>query len=176
MFDKILDWLDRGWTWVKPFNVIDAFEKGAVLRLGKFNRALEPGLHWKWPMIEQVIEITTCETTMRLPPQTLTTKDGIGVVAAAFVKYEIKNIEPFVTRIFDAKDVLADVTMGAVRKVVTTMEYAALMADPPEKAILATVRNEVNEYGFRVHRVTFVDLAKVRSIRLIQAAPLDLDN
>lgn len=176
MFDKILDWLDRGWTWIKPFNVIDAFEKGAVLRLGCFNRALEPGLHWKWPLVEQVIEITTCETTMRLAPQTLTTKDGVGVVAAVVVKYEIKNIEPYVTRIFDAKDVLADVTMGAVRKVVTTTEYAALMADPPEKAILATVRGEVNEYGFRVHRVTFVDLAKVRSIRLIQAAPLDLDN
>jgi hypothetical protein len=66
--------------------------------------------------------------------------------------------------------------MGAVRKVVTTMDYAALMADPPEKAILASVRSEVNEYGFRVHRVTFVDLAKVRSIRLIQASPMDLDN
>jgi regulator of protease activity HflC (stomatin/prohibitin superfamily) len=176
MFDRLWDWLDRGWAWVKPFNVVDVFEKGAVLRLGKFNRAIEPGFHWKWPLIEQVIEITTCETTMRLPPQTLTTKDGIGVVAAAFVKYEIKNIEPFVTRIFDAKDVLADVTMGAVRKVVTTMDYAALMADPPEKAILASVRSEVNEYGFRVHRVTFVDLAKVRSIRLIQASPMDLDN
>lgn len=175
MFDKILDWLDRGWTWVKPFNVIDAFEKGAVLRLGKFNRALEPGLHFKWPMIEQVIEITTCETTMRLPPQTLTTKDGIGVVASAVVKYEITKIEPFVTRIYDAKDVLGDVTMGAVRKAVTDLDYATLMENPPEAAILSYVRKEVNEYGFKVHRITFIDLAKVRSIRLIQANPLDLD-
>jgi regulator of protease activity HflC (stomatin/prohibitin superfamily) len=176
MFDKILDWIDRGWTHIKPFNVIDAFEKGAVLRFGQFNRALEPGIHWKWPLIEQVIEITTCETTMRLPPQTLTTKDGVGVVAAVVIKYEIKNIEPFVTRIYDAKDVLGDVTMGAVRKVVTTTDYAALMADPPEVAILKTVRNDVNEYGFRVHRITFIDLARVRSFRLIQAGPVDLDN
>jgi regulator of protease activity HflC (stomatin/prohibitin superfamily) len=176
VFDKVLDWVDRGWTWVKPFNVIDVFEKGAVLRFGKFHRSLEPGLHWKWPMVEQVIEITTCTTTMRLPPQTLTTKDGIGIVATAVVKYEIKDIRPYVTEVFDAKDVLGDVTMGAVRKAVSNQEYASLMADPPESNILSTVRKEVNDYGFKVHRVTFIDLAKVRSIRLISSSPIDLDN
>lgn len=176
MFDKILDWIDRGWTWFKPFAVIEPYEKGAIMRLGRFNRALEPGFHWKWPMIEVAVELTTCETTMRLPPQTLTTKDGIGIVAAVVVKYEIVKVEPYITRIYDAKDVLADVTMGSVRRLVTATAYDAIMADPPEKAILSDVRKEVNEYGFKVHRVTFVDLAKIRSIRLISASPIDLDN
>lgn len=176
MFDKILDWIDRGWAWLKPYIVIDAFEKGAVLRLGRFNRALEPGLHWKWPFVEWVIEITTCVTTMRLPPQTLTTKDGVGIVAAVVVKYEIKDVEPYATLVFDAKDVLGDVTMGAVRRAVSSSAYEAIMSEPPEPAILSAVRKEVNEYGFKVHRITFIDLAKVRSIRLITAGPADLDN
>jgi hypothetical protein len=50
------------------------------------------------------------------------------------------------------------------------------MADPPTKKILDIVRREVSEYGFKVHRVTFADLAKVRSIRLITPGPVDLDN
>jgi regulator of protease activity HflC (stomatin/prohibitin superfamily) len=176
MFDRILDWFDKGWQWIKPFNVIDAWETGAVLRVGKFNRAVPPGLHWKWPFIEQVVEITTVETTMRLPPQTLTTKDGVGVVVSAIVRYSIPNIERYVTQIFDAKDVLADVTLGAVRQAVTSTDYVDLMREPPEKAIAAAVRKDVNDYGFKVYRVTFFDLARVRSIRLIQASPMDLDN
>jgi hypothetical protein len=81
-----------------------------------------------------------------------------------------------VTRVFDAKDVLGDVAMGAVQRVVTGTDYETLMADPPTKKILDIVRREVSEYGFKVHRVTFADLAKVRSIRLITPGPVDLDN
>lgn len=178
MFDRIFDWVDRGWSWLRPFVVIDAWEKGAVLRFGKFRRALEPGFHWKWPLVEHVTEITAVETTMRLLPQTLTTKDGVGVVATAIVKYEIKDVEKFVTKIFDAKDALGDITMGAVRRTVSTMGYAALMAElTPETEVLKGVRSEVSQYGFKVNRITFIDLAKVRSIRLIQADPMaNIDN
>ena len=176
MFDRVLDWIDKGWQWIKPFNVIDAWETGAVLRVGKFHRAVAPGLHWKWPFVEQVVEITTVETTMRLPPQTLTTKDGVGVVVAAIVRYSIPNVERYVTQIFDANDVLADVTMGAVRQAVTGADYIDLMREPPEKTIAAAVRKEVNDYGFKLYRVTFSDLARVRSLRLIQASAADVSN
>jgi regulator of protease activity HflC (stomatin/prohibitin superfamily) len=176
MFDKIFDWIDKGWDYIRPFHCPFAWEKSAVLRFGRFNREIGPGYNWKWPLIETVQDVTTCETTMRLDAQTLTTKDGIGVVVKAMVKYEITQVEAYVTRVFDAKDVLGDVAMGAVQRVVTGTDYETLMADPPTKKILDIVRREVSEYGFKVHRVTFADLAKVRSIRLITPGPVDLDN
>lgn len=176
MLDKLFDWIDKGWDILRPFHCPSAWEKSAVLRFGKYNRSIDPGYNWKWPLIETVQDVTTCETTLRLDAQTLTTKDGVGVVAKAMVKYEISAIEYYVTRVYDAKDVLADVAMGAVRKIVTTTDYAALMNEPPERKILEIVRREVADYGFKVHRVTFIDLAKVRSIRLISASPMDLDN
>jgi membrane protease subunit HflK len=178
MLDKLFDWIDRGWDRLRPFTIVDAWEKGVVLRWGKFHRALEPGFHWKWPLAERVVEITAVETTMRLLPQTLTTKDGVGVVATSVVRYEIKDVEKYTIRIFDAKDVLGDTTMGAVRRVVSTTDYADLMqGSTPEDTVSKAVRSDVTQYGFKVHRVTFIDLAKVRSIRLIQADPMaNLDN
>ena len=176
MFDKIFDWIDKGWDYIRPFHCPWAYEKTAILRFGKFEREIGPGFNWKWPLVEYPLDVTTCETTMRLDAQTLTTKDGVGVVVKAMVKYEITKVEQYVTRIYDAKDVLADVTMGAVRKAVTSTDYAVLMANPPETEIAKIVRKEVVDYGFKVHRVTFIDLAKVRSIRLITASPVDLDN
>jgi regulator of protease activity HflC (stomatin/prohibitin superfamily) len=176
MFEKLFDWIDKGWDYIRPFHCPFAWEKSAILRFGKFSREIGPGYNWKWPFIEYPQDVTTCETTMRLDAQTLTTKDGVGVVAKAMVKYEIAQVEAYVTRVFDAKDVLGDVAMGAVRRVVTNTDYATLMAEPPEKKILDIVRREVDGYGFKVHRITFVDLARVRSIRLITPGPIDLDN
>lgn len=176
MLERLIDFIVELRDNAKPFAVIDAWEGGVVLRLGKFHRELAPGYHWKWPFVEQVSEVTTVETTLRLPPQTLTTKDGRGVVASAIVKYEVTKLEPYVTKIFDQNDVLADVTMGAVRRAVTSTDYEKLMADPPEREILEIVRSAVNKYGFRVHGVTFVDLAEVWSVRLIQAAAKDIAN
>lgn len=176
MFDRILSWLESGWKWLKPFHVIDAWETGACLRFGRFHREMAPGFHWKWPLIEEVHEYTTTKQTMRLLAQTVDTKDRKQVVVTTVVKYEIADISKFITQIFDQKDVLGDVTMGAVRDEVAGMTYEDLIATPPTKSILDMVRKECNQYGFKIHRVTFVDLSRTRSLRLIQGNPTDLDN
>lgn len=176
MLEKILDIIILGWDYVKPYVVLDEFEGGGVLRLGRYNRTLGPGFHWKWPCFERVWEVTTCETTLRLEPQTLTSKDGRAVVVGGIVKYEIKNVKPFICDIWDQKDVLADVAMGAIQEVVTDTEYETLVATPPRKKVLDAIRSEVNQYGFKVNRFTFTDLAATMSLRLIQPRAKDLDN
>jgi regulator of protease activity HflC (stomatin/prohibitin superfamily) len=37
-----------------PFTIIDAGERGVVIQLGKVNRVLAEGLHWRTPLIESV--------------------------------------------------------------------------------------------------------------------------
>ena len=176
MFERLLELIFQLWDFIKPAVVVKQYEGGVVLRLGLWRRTLAPGFHWKWPLFEYVLEATTCVTTVRLPAQSLTTKDGKGVVAAAIVKYEIKDVKPYLLDIFDQNDVLVDVTMGAIRRAVSAADYAALMTEPPEKAVLEEVRGEVNKYGFKVHRLTFTDFALVKSIRLIQPHAKDLAN
>jgi membrane protease subunit HflK len=176
MFERILDLLMQAWTHLVPFCVIDVYEAGGVLRLGIYHRTLEPGFHWKLPIIERVVEVNTCVTTLRLPPQTLTTQDRTSVVVATIIKYEIKDIRPYITQIWDQNDVLADVSMGAVREVIGGQAYDDLLASPPEEQAMQKIRREVNQYGFKVHKVTFTDLAAVRSFRLIQPHARDLSN
>lgn len=176
MIEKLIELAAQGWNWLTPFVIVVASQNAGVLRFGRYHRTLAPGFHWKWPLVEEANTQNTCVTTLRLPPQTLTTKDFKVVVVAAIVKYQVKDIEPFITEIWDQTDVLADVTMGAVRKVVSAQAYADLIENPPEATVLDLVRKEVNRYGFKVERVTFTDLAEVFSVRLIQAHPKDISN
>lgn len=172
----LLNGLRDGWARITPLVEIVPFEGGGVTRFGRYHRTLGEGWHWKWPVVELVHEVTTCRTTLRLPPQSLTTKDGVEVVAAVMIAYEIKDVQPYITKIFDQNDVLADTAMGAVLDAVESMDYADLIASPPKKRVLDLVRDEVNQFGFKVYKVTFTDLAKMRSIRLIQPHSKDLAN
>lgn len=176
MLDKLLELFLQFGTLVAPCAVVRVYERGVVLRFGRCHRVLEPGIHWKWPLAEDVTEINTVVTTMRLPPQTLTTNDDVSVVVSAIVKYQITDPVKYLSEIWDAGDVLGDTTMGAIRQAIGNMTYQQLMAESPEKLVIAYVRNEVNQYGFKIYRITFTDLAKVRSYRLIQQAAKDLDN
>lgn len=176
MFDRVFDALVQGWDRVSCAEIVHAYEGAGVLRFGRYHRTLTPGWHWKWPFVEHVVSVNTCVTTMRLPPQTLTTRDGQSVVVSAIIKYQITDVQPYITDIWDQADVLADVTMGAIRGAIVGEDWATIMAQPPEQKVRELVRKEVNRYGFKIHGVTFTDLGKVRSIRLVQEHGLNLAN
>lgn len=177
MLERLLDALIHGWEWLRPFFVVRVFERGVVLRFGKYNRDIGPGLHWKWPLIEEPIEVTACITTVRLPAQSLTTRDDVQVTVASIVKYEIVDPKPYCTEIWDQHDVLADVTMGAIRKATADADYATLVKSPPEGIVLASVRKEVNRFGFKIHAITFTTFTRARPLMLLnQAALLNVDN
>jgi regulator of protease activity HflC (stomatin/prohibitin superfamily) len=173
VLERLIELLAGAWDSLRPYEVVECYNKGVVLRFGRYHRTLEPGLHWKWPFVEDVVSVLACITTLPLPPQTLTSRDDVGVVVAAVVKYEIAKPEPYATDIWDQRDVLSDVTMGAVRQAVSAIDYKDLIVQPPERVVLEAVRKEVNKYGFRIHAVTFTDLGRVRSLRLIQAGRVD---
>ena len=176
MFERLIDLILQTGERLLPFAIVNAWEKGAVLRLGKLHRVTGPGLVWKIPFAEDVIQHTAVTTTMRLPPQTLTTKDGKAVVVAAVVKYNVADVEKYTTQIWDQHDALADVTMGEIRGAVRDSTFEELLAEPPEKPIATAVRRKISKYGIELEAVTFTDLAAVRSFRLIQQATKDLDN
>lgn len=177
MFERLIDLILSGWNRLSPAEIVQVYEGGVVLRLGKYQRTVGPGLVWKWPVIDTVFLANTVITTMRLLPQSLTTKDDVGVVIAAMVRFQIVDVKPYVTEVYDQKDVLADITMGSIRRTVLKLTYKELVEGEPETTVAKLVRDSVNRYGFKVHNVTFIDLARVRSLRLIGGQPLkDLDN
>lgn len=167
MFDKLVEFIARFWDWAKPFEVVLAFEGGVMLRAGKYQRTLGPGWHWKIPFVDYAITAHTTITTIQLRPQTLTTKDGVQVVIGSIVKYKIADPKPFLLDIWDSTDVLADVTLGAIKGVVNSLTYDELIAAPAEQQVLDQVRRECNQFGFRINRVTFTDMGRIRTLRLM---------
>jgi regulator of protease activity HflC (stomatin/prohibitin superfamily) len=176
MLEKLIDLLLQLGSVASPLVVVHAWQGAAVLRFGRYHRTLEPGFHWKIPFLEDALEAETCVTTMRLPPQSLTTKDKVEVVVSCIIKYQIKDLRPYVCDIYDQKDVMGDVTMGAIGRTVRQHTYEELTGGTPEADVVVEVRKAVNKYGFRIEQITFIDLCRAKSLRLVAAAAKDLDN
>jgi len=176
MFGRLIELLAGGWDYIAPFVVVDAYEYAVILRFGRYHRTNEPGFCWKIPLAERAIGVNSCTTTLRLAPQSLTTKDEAAVVVSAIVKYKIADPRPYVIEVWDQIDVLADVTMGAIARQVRLLNATELFSDPPEKPVAAAVRRQVARYGFEVEAVTFTDAARAKSLRLVAPHGKDLAN
>lgn len=176
MFQYLLELFIQFWDSLKPWVVVDQYEAGIVLRLGLWNRDIQPGLSWKIPFVETVLTAVVVITTESLRPQTLTTKDGKSIVVRSVVKYEIKKVKPYLLDIWDRADVLSDVTMAAVAAAVSTSTFSELIACGIEDTVTSTVRQQVNQYGFKIHKITFSDFGMIRSIRLITDTSYMHDN
>jgi regulator of protease activity HflC (stomatin/prohibitin superfamily) len=176
MLEQLLNFLAQAGSLFSPIVMVHPWQGAVILRKGKYHKTLEPGYYLKWPFIEDAIEVDTCVTTLRLPPQSITTKDGVEIVVSSIVKYQIRDLKPYVCDVYDQKDVLADVSMGAVGQIVKNSTYIDLTTGSPEKEVIDRVRKEVNQFGFSVLKFTFTDFCRAKSLRLVQALGKDLDN
>ncbi|MCK4829374.1 hypothetical protein KA005_77335 [bacterium] len=165
MFERLADFFVLSWEYITPFYIINTYEAGVVLRLGKYHRTVGAGLRWKWPLIEAVLSTNTAVTTMELRAQTLTTLDGKSIVISSIVKYRITDVKPYMLEIWDSVDVISDTTLGAIKEVVTATDYKNLTG--VEKKVLRKVKKQVADFGVEVLNIVFADQGAIRSIRLI---------
>jgi regulator of protease activity HflC (stomatin/prohibitin superfamily) len=176
VFERLFEFLAAFGKDLCPFVVVPVYQNAGVLRFGKYSRTLVPGFHWKWPFVEDVYKENVFITTVRLQPQTLTTKDDVSIVLAGVVKYRVVEVEPYLSRIGDQHDLLIDTAMGAVLKEVRELSFQDLLNDPPALKIASSIRRQVKDFGVEIISYTFTDLGRIRSIRLLTHTPLQLDN
>lgn len=70
-------------------NILREWERGVVLRLGKFQAVRGPGITFLIPGIERMYRINTRVITVDVPPQDVITKDNVTLKVTAVVFFHI---------------------------------------------------------------------------------------
>lgn len=167
MFDRLIDFLLQFIDQLLPITPVNQTDKGVRLRFGKFKEVLEPGWHYKHPFIDEVVKHTILWTTISLTSQSLTTKDGKDIVVKGVIKYRIADIQIFLLEVWDAIDAISDMTQGIIFDIVKEKTWDELQTLDLKPLITRKVRNEAKRWGIEVETVTLSDLAKIKSIRLL---------
>ena len=164
MLDKLVDLIVRFGMDMLPFVIVEQWNGSVQLRFGKFIKVLYPGIHFKLPFFDSIIECPVITQSVNLPSQTLTTLDDESIVLKSIIRYKVSNIQTYLLSVMHANDVLIDTTQGIIRDVVERTTWNDLVD------VNETITNEVKEYvvrwGIEVEAVTITDLGIVKSFRI----------
>ena len=125
-------WLASG------FYIVDAGERGVVLRFGKYTETTQPGPHWHlpWPVERvQVVNVDRGRTVEigyrnnvrnKIPQESLMLTDDENIIDLQFaVQYTVKNPEDYLFNDRSPNDAVKQVAESAMREIVgrSKMDY-----------------------------------------------------
>jgi regulator of protease activity HflC (stomatin/prohibitin superfamily) len=106
-------------------------------------------------------------TTLTLPAQSLVTADGENIVVKSVIKYRIVDVKTFCLELFDSVDAISDISQGIIKFLIMKNNWEQCRGDEIDNEITKKIRASVKKYGVEIDQVTLTDIAKIRTIRLI---------
>jgi regulator of protease activity HflC (stomatin/prohibitin superfamily) len=98
--------------------VINQYERGVVLRLGKLHTTKEPGLRLIIPIVDQMRKISMRIVTLPVDSQKIITKDNVSIDVAAVAYYQIEDPVKSVIEIENVMSATYQIAQTTVRNVV----------------------------------------------------------
>ncbi|ENP8324003.1 FtsH protease activity modulator HflK [Vibrio vulnificus] len=106
-------------VWVfAGFYTIGEAERGVVLRLGKYDRIVDPGLNWRPRFIDEVTPVNVQAIRSLRSSGTMLTKDENVVTVSMDVQYRVADPYKYLFRVTNADDSLRQATDSALRAVI----------------------------------------------------------
>lgn len=74
---------------ISSVKIVNQYEKGVILRLGKYRSTADSGVTFVFPFIENIIKVDMREKVIIVDPQEVITKDNVNVTVDAVIYYKI---------------------------------------------------------------------------------------
>lgn len=117
---------------IPGIRVINQYERGVILRFGKFKRTLNPGLHVIIPYIDVMKKVDIRTTPMDIPKQEVITKDNITVNVDAVVYFKVLDSKKAVLDITNYTYATSTFAQTALRDVTGNFELDELLSKRDE--------------------------------------------
>lgn len=166
MFERLAELIAESWEKLSPWTVIAEYERGIVLRLGKYHRPLPPGLRWKAPFIDDVHSTDTTVNTLSLSTQSLVASDDTPVSVASVITYRVRNPKKYLLKMGDQEESLADIGMGVVKQVVR--DHGCGHISDVDDILQRKLQEKAGRFGFAILEFKLVQVSRAKVIRLMQ--------
>lgn len=155
------------WT----IRIIDQYERGIVLTLGRYSRTLKPGINFTIPLVERLIKVDIRITTADIPQQEVITRDNVPVGLNAVVYFQVERPEDAVLKIQDFAYAITQYAQTALRDVIGGVELDTLLTEREKLAeqIKAIVDKETAEWGVNVTAIKMQDIELPADMKRVMA-------
>lgn len=144
--------------------VINQYERGVVLTLGRFSGIRNPGLRVVIPIFQKMIKVDQRVNTIDIPKQEVITKDNVTVNVDAVVYFRVQDAEKAVLEVANYVYASSQFAQAALRDVSGNVDLDSLLSkrDDISQQIEAIVDKQTEEWGIDI------DSVKIQNIELPQ--------
>ncbi len=144
--------------------VVNQYERGVILTLGRFTGIREPGLRIVVPIFQKIIRVDIRSTPIDVPKQEIITKDNVTVNVDAVVYLRVIGADKAVLETTNYVYATSQFAQAALRDVAGNVDLDDLLAkrDEISQQIKEIVDSETDKWGIDVENV------KIQNIELPQ--------
>ena len=144
--------------------IINQYERGVVLTLGRFSGIRQPGLRIVIPIIQRLIRVDIRSTPIDVPKQEVITRDNVTVGVDAVVYFRVIDAPKAVLETTNYIYATSQFAQAALRDVTGNVEMDDLLAKREEisQQIKEIVDRQTDQWGIDVENV------KIQNIELPQ--------
>ena len=131
--------------------ILREWERGVILRLGKFQAVRGPGITFVIPMIERMYRINTRVITVDVPPQDVITRDNVTLKVNAVVFFRILGPREAVVNVEDYYGATFQKAQTVLRNVLGQFELDGILAerDMINHRLQSILDTETEQWGSR---------------------------
>ena len=147
---------------IVSIKVVDQYQRGVVLTLGKFSGIREPGLRFVVPVIQRIIMVDIRSTPIDVPKQEIITKDNVTAGVDAIVYFRVIDAPRAVLETTNYVYATSQFAQAALRDVTGNFELDDLLSKREEisQQIKEIVDKQTDQWGIDVEAV------KIQNIEL----------
>jgi regulator of protease activity HflC (stomatin/prohibitin superfamily) len=156
---------------ITGIKVVNEYERGIVLTLGKFTGLRTGGLRFIVPIFQKMTRVDMRIGTVDIPQQEVISKDNVPLNINAVVYYQVEDAQKAVLNIQNFSSAVADFSQVALCDVVGGFELDAILS---EREIIASKIKEIVDHttetwGINITAIKLQDIELPADMKRIMA-------
>jgi regulator of protease activity HflC (stomatin/prohibitin superfamily) len=157
--------------------VVAQYERGVVLRLGRFVGIKEPGLRIIVPFIDRMWKVDTRIVTMDVPAQEVITRDNVTIKVDAVVYLRVINADDAVLQVADYIKATSLISQTTLRSILGQHELDEILGqrDKLNARLQEIVDEQTDPWGVKVSAVEIKDVQLPEPMQRAMAAQAEAE-
>lgn len=156
---------------VAGIRIIDQYEKGVILTLGRYTSTRSAGINWVFPFIQRMIKVDLRVTALDIPRQEVITKDNVPAHINGVVYFKVERPSEAILGVQNYAYAVQQYAQSALRDVVGRVELDVLLTERDHVAndIEGMIKQEIAGWGIDVISIKIQDIELPADMKRVMA-------
>lgn len=150
---------------------INEYERGVLLRFGKFKKILKPGWNIVWPIIDSYKKIDIRTKAVDVPEQEAITKDNVSIKINAVIYFKVFDASKAVLAVENFLYAVSQLAQTTMRNAVGSVSLDELLGEREKisSEICNIIDKATDPWGIKVENVELKDIALPEEMKRVIA-------